>query len=178
MLLAAAQIQRELGRVRFVISQAPSVDKNIFNAIISSGGGAVDHRVSTDHVREVFKACRLVVAVSGTVTLEAAIWGTPTVIMYKLSPVSYWLGKALVKVDHVGLVNLILRRRLFPELIQQEASPDNIASVVLDLLKDNSKLETIKAGLVEARGILGKAGASSKVAEIALGLLNDRDDRQ
>lgn len=171
MLSAATEIQRKLGRARFVISHAPSVEKNLFDAIISDCGGTVDHRISTVHVREVFKACRLVIAVSGTVTLEAAIWGTPSVIIYKLSPISYWLGRVLVKVNHIGLVNLIAGRRVVPELVQQDASPANIADVVLDLLEGEDNLETIKAGLAEARGILGKAGASNKVAEIAAGML-------
>ena len=132
----------------------------------------VDYRVSTDHVGKVFRACRLVIAVSGTVTLEAAIWGTPMVIIYKLSPVSYWLGRFLVKVEHIGLVNLIAGRRVVPELVQQDANPTNIARIVIDLLADEGRLEKMKSGLAEARAILGQAGASNKVAEIALDMLD------
>jgi lipid-A-disaccharide synthase len=171
MLSAAAMIQRESSHVKFVISRAPTVKKDLMDAMIADHGGTVDYRVATDQVGGVFRACRLVIAVSGTVTLEAAIWGTPAVIIYKLSPVSYWLGRALVRVEHIGLVNLIAGRRVVPELVQQEASPANIARIVLDLLADESRLETIKTGLAEARAILGKSGASGKVAEIAMDML-------
>ena len=172
MLSAAEKIQRASGRVRFVISRAPSVKKDLMDVVIAEHGGHVDCRVATDPVGNVFKACRLVIAVSGTVTLEAAIWGTPTVIIYKLSPVSYWLGKTLVRVEHIGLVNLIAGRRVVPELIQQEANPGNIARIIQDLLADKERLKEIKAGLAEVRTILGKAGASKRVAEIALAMLD------
>lgn len=171
MLVAAETIQRESDCNEFVISQAPSVKKDLIDTIIADHGGSVNCRVTTDHVGTVFRACRLVIAVSGTVTLEAALWGTPTVIMYRVSPVSYWLGRFLVRVDHMGLVNLILGRRVVPELVQHEASPENIARIVLDLLANEENLEEIRSGLAEAKAILGQAGASHKVAEIAAGLL-------
>jgi len=172
MLSAAETIQRELGRVRFVISQAPSLPEDFMDAILTDYGSNVDCRVTTDQVGNVFRACRMVIAVSGTVTLEAAIWGIPTVIIYKLSPVSYWLGRTLVRVEHMGLANLIAGRRVVPELVQQEANPANISGTVLDLLSDKERLEDIKAGLAEVRTILGKAGASKRVAEIALTMLD------
>jgi lipid-A-disaccharide synthase len=177
MLSAAETIQRELGRVRFVISQAPPVKPDLLDAILAEYGGNIDYRVAQDQVGNVFKACRLVIAVSGTVTLEAAIWGTPTVIIYKLSPISYWLGRALVRVDHIGLVNLIAGRRVVPELIQHEANPASLSQTVLELLRNEERLENIKAGLADVRTILGKAGASKRVAEIAHSLL-DPDQNQ
>lgn len=174
MLSAAGKIQQDLPHVRVLISRAPSVKKDLMDTVIAGHGGHVNCRVSSDHVGKVFKACRLVIAVSGTVTLEAAIWGTPTVIIYKLSPISYWLGRTLVRVDHIGLVNLIAGRRVVPELIQQEASPANIARTVLDLLEDPDNLEEIKKGLSEVRHVLGGAGASAKVAAIALDMLDSK----
>ena len=172
MLSAAETIRHELGRVRFIISRAPSLEKDLIDAIVLDHGENVDYRVATDPVGRVFRSCRLAIAVSGTVTLESAIWGTPTVIIYRLSPVSYWLGRALVRVDHMGLVNLIAGRRLVPELVQQEATSANIARVVLDLLADGERMEEIKTGLAEVRTILGNAGASKRVAEIAITMLN------
>jgi lipid-A-disaccharide synthase len=177
MLSAAKTIQHELGSVRFVISQAPPVKPDLLDAILAEHGGNIDYRVAQDQVGNVFKACRLVIAVSGTVTLEAAIWGTPTVIIYKLSPISYWLGRTLVRVDHIGLVNLIAGRRVVPELIQHEANPASLSQTVLELLRNEERLENIKAGLADVRTILGKAGASKRVAEIAHSML-DPDQNQ
>jgi len=174
MLSAAAVIQRRMERVKFVISQAPTVEKDLMDGIVAGCDSGVDYRVTTDPVSDIFKECSLVIAVSGTVTLEAAIWGTPAVIIYRVSPVSYWLGRALINVKHIGLVNLIAGREIVPELVQQNASPDNIARVVLDLLADNGRMEAIKAGLVEVRGILGGAGASDRVAEIAMEMLKSQ----
>lgn len=175
MLSAAKMIQRDLKQVKFVISRAPTLKKGLMDAIIAEHGSHVDHRVAADQIGKVFEACRFVIAVSGTVTLEAAIWGTPMVIIYQLSPISYWLGRFLIRVEHIGLVNLIAGRRVVPELIQKDASPANVARIVMELLADDEGLEKMKAGLADARAILGKAGASKKVAEIALGMLHQRE---
>jgi len=172
MLAAAKDIQRTTGGVRFVISRAPSVEKALMDGIVAEHGKGVDYRISSDHVREVFKACRLVIAVSGTVTLEAAIWGTPAVIVYRVSPVSYWLGRALIKVKYIGLANLIAGREVLPELIQRDASPENIARVVTGLLGDAEAMTAIHDGLKEVRERLGGTGASARVADIAMGMLN------
>ena len=76
-----------------------------------------------------------IMAASGTVTLQAAIHGTPQVIVYKVSPVSAWLAKILVRVPNVGLVNLVAGRELVPELLQDDATGDNIASAIQHMLK-------------------------------------------
>ena len=175
MLSAAEMIQREQKQVKFIISRAPTVKKDLMDAIIAEHGSHVDHRVAADQMGKVFKACRLVIAVSGTVTLEAAIWGIPMVIIYQLSPLSYWLGRFLIRVEHIGLVNLIAGRRVVPELIQKDASPANVARIVMELLADDERLEKMKTGLADARAILGQAGASNRVAEIALGMLHQRE---
>ena len=75
----------------------------------------------SDGVEKVFERCDVIVAASGTVTLQAAIHGTPMVIIYKVSPMSFWLGRALVRVPNIGLVNLVAGEPLVPELVQHEA---------------------------------------------------------
>jgi lipid-A-disaccharide synthase len=118
-----------------------------------------------------FGMCRLVVAASGTVTLQAAIAGTPMVIIYKVSQISYWLGRALIRVDHIGMINLIAGRRLVPELIQDQATAANISDQVFGLLNDEKRLTQLKKDLLTAGRLLGGPGASRRVAQIALGLM-------
>jgi len=113
----------------------------------------------------------VIVAASGTVTLQAAIHGTPMVIIYKVSPISFLLGRALVRVPHIGLVNLVAGQELVPEFVQKEANPDNIASAVENMLADKNHLNHLKQQLFGLRDVLGGGGASNRVAELALGML-------
>jgi lipid-A-disaccharide synthase len=122
-------------------------------------------------VEMLFKSCRLVVAASGTVTLQAAIAGVPMVIIYKVSPFSFRLGKLLVKVAHAGLINLIAQKTLVPEHIQNDAEPQKIAATVFDLLQNDVKLDQMRRDLADAVKKLGGPGASARVAEIALNML-------
>jgi lipid-A-disaccharide synthase len=130
--------------------------------------------VSTEHVRTIFERSRLVIAVSGTVTLEAAISGTPTVIIYSVSPLSYWIGRALISVKHIGLINLIAGKEIVPELIQKDAAPEHIAECVIALLNKPEKLENMCADLLLAQERLGAPGASRRAAALAFELLEHR----
>jgi len=103
--------------------------------------------------------------------LEAALYGIPMVIVYKVSPLSYWLGKRLIKVKHIGIVNLIAQKELLPELIQDNASPQTIAETVTAMIGDPEKLKQIEKELFCIRDLLGGAGASDRVARIALNLI-------
>ena len=113
----------------------------------------------------------MIVAASGTVTLQAAIHAVPMVIIYKVSPISFWLGRALVRVPDIGLVNLVAGERLVPELVQHEASAENIASALEHMLSDASQLIYLKQQLFALRNVLGGGGASERVADLALGIL-------
>ena len=171
MLDAADRIHKQDPRLTFVVSVAPTVDSEMLGAL--AAGRKTDGSVSftTEPVSRIFTRCRIVVAASGTVTLQAAIYGTPMVIVYKVSPISYWLGRALIRVDHIGLINLIAGRRLVPELVQGQASAEGITEQVFNLLADQEKLVQVQNDLLAARKLLGGSGASKRVAEIALSLL-------
>ncbi len=173
MLEAAAVLIRRHKHIRFILSLAPSVKKEVVEEMIHSHFSFPISLFSVvNGVEEVFEKCSLAVAVSGTVTLEAAISGVPMVVVYKVSPVSYLIGKAMIRVKHISLANLIAGKELIPELIQDNASPENIANTVSGMLDDPSRLERMRNELLNVRNMLGSPGASDRVAEIAINMLS------
>jgi lipid-A-disaccharide synthase len=130
MLDAADILKQRLKHVTFMISQAVSVDRELIEAIIGKYPAWAGVEIVSDGVAKVFHRSDAIVAASGTVTLQAAMYGTPMVIIYKVSPISAWLGKALFRVPNVGLVNLVAGRGLVPELLQENATGHNIARKV------------------------------------------------
>lgn len=174
MLEAAKIIKQNLTTARFVVSCAESISIDLVSAIVRPYMSTLNIKISTGPAVGVFQHSHLLVAASGTVTLEAALYGIPLVIVYKVSPLSYWLAKRLIKVKHIGIVNLIVNKKLLPELIQENAAPRPIAETVTDMLTDQEKLRQIKAELSGVKNLLGGAGASDRVAGIALDLINTR----
>ena len=171
MLDAADILRQRLKQVTFIISQAVFVDSELIKAIIGKYPGWADVEIVADGVAKVFERCDAIVAASGTVTLQAAMYGTPMVIIYKVSPVSAWLAKALVRVPNVGLVNLVAGRGLVPELLQENATGHNIARTVENMLKDPDQLNQLRQQLIALREVLGGNGASDRAAELALGMI-------
>ncbi len=126
-------------------------------------------------VPEALHASVLALVTSGTATLEAALEGTPMIIVYKLSPLSYWMARALVSVKNIGLVNLVAGRSVVPELIQGEATPERIASEAARLLGNEARYGAMKADLASVASSLTDpshdAGASHRVARIILSMI-------
>ena len=171
MLDAALILAKRIKAASFIVSLAPSVNRAYVEEIIRKYTGFAGVELTTDPVQNIFDQCRFVIASSGTVTLEAAISGTPMVIIYKVSPVSAWVGRALIRVKNAGLVNLIAGKEIVPELLQSEASPGNIADTVFNMLSDVSGLERLKNELLNTRDLLGRPGASKRAANIAMKML-------
>jgi lipid-A-disaccharide synthase len=171
MMETAALLNKRYPGIRFLLSHAPAVPREQLDDILAHCQTDVDFEVVSDDVVHLFKQCHLVVAASGTVTLQAAIYGIPMVIIYKVSTLSYWLGRALVRVNNIGLVNLIAGKEIVPEFIQHEACASNIATKVSKMLNDVAGRRDMQRQLVEIRDVLGGVGASRRVADIALGML-------
>ena len=170
MLDAADLISARNRGLKVILSVADTVDKNLVNRILGDYKGNTKFEIHSKSVDGVIEKSKIVLAASGTVTLEAAISGTPMVIIYKISPLSYMLGKALINLENIGLVNLIAGKKIVPELIQGDASPEKIADTVNNMLKDQVKLEAVEKELLGIKDLLGGPGASRRVAKIALDL--------
>ena len=173
-MLQSARILLERDKdMKFIVSAAPSIERKFVETIVEEHRGEYDFELVSDTVENVLKRCRLAVVASGTVTLEAAIFGIPMIIIYKMSLVTYWLGKMLVRsrVKNFGLVNLIAGRDISPELLQGEVSSKKIADMAFEMLNDASGLEKTKNELLGIKDVLGGPGASKRVADIALNML-------
>jgi len=164
-------LKKRLKHVKFIISHAPSVERQQIQSAVERHPLRAEIDLVSDGVEKVFERSDVIVAASGTVTLQAAIHGMPMVIIYKVSPISFWLGRALVRVPNIGLVNLVAGERLVPELVQHEASAENIASALVHMLSDASQLNHLKQRLFALRDVLGGGGASERVADLALEML-------
>jgi len=111
---------------------------------------------------------------SGTATLETALFGVPMVIVYRMNPLTYQLARRLVKVEHIGIVNLLAGRRVAPEFVQQEASPERLLPAVAELLADSPARRAMLDGFREVRDLLGGPGASARAAAEIVQLVEER----
>ena len=176
MIAAAERLSRIRGGVRFLVSAAPSVGRRYLERVLAKQPVLrASIRLSEAPVQELFSRCTLMVAVSGTVTLQAALAAVPTVIVYRVSPVSYWTGRLMIRVPYIGLANLIAGRPVMPELIQKEANPARIAETVDALLSNPKRLAQMRNDLLQVRNRMGRPGAASRVADIAMEMLKSRN---
>jgi len=117
---------------------------------------------------EALKRATIAIASTGTVTMECAYFGVPTVTLYKVSWWEYEIGKRVVKVKSLTMPNLLANKAVFPEFIQNDATAENISHAALELLRDQPRRITIRAKLAQIIGTLGGPGASRRAAEAIL----------
>ena len=122
-------------------------------------------------IYDVASSCDTILTVSGTVTLQIALVGTPMAIFYKVSPLTYAIGKRLIKVDHAGLANIVAEDRIVPEFIQDMATPQNLADEALRVLNDSRYAKDMRSALEQVHTKLGEPGCSARVAAMLLQLL-------
>lgn len=172
MMLASAKIlSNKINGIKFMVSDAESVKKDLVSDLVRHNGEGLDIEIDPSPIENIFQKADLLIAASGTVTLQAAVYGTPIIIVYKVSPLSYLLGKALIKVNHIGLVNLISGKEVAPELVQESASPIEVASKAFSLLVKPEQLINMRKDLIAVKNKLGGPGASHRVAKIALKMM-------
>ena len=131
------------------------------------------HICPPDNRYAFMRGCEMLIAASGTVTLEAALTRTPTLVVYKVAPLTFTLGKAFVKIPYISLSNLILDKAVFPELMQREADGENIAARALEWLAPadaSHPLQTVRNELASLHTLMGEPGAIGRAAAI---ILND-----
>jgi lipid-A-disaccharide synthase len=183
MLTAAALIQQAIPQTQFILPLASTAPVELMEKMVSGerqgrvGSGfkpAPTINIIQGQSYQALAAAHLAIVASGTATLEAALAATPTVIVYRLSPLTFTVGRRLIRVPHVGMANLLAGERLFPELIQDDFTPERLAREALAFVQEQARLEVLRRGLARVVGRLGGPGASRRAAQVALELLVSR----
>jgi lipid-A-disaccharide synthase len=106
--------------------------------------------------------------------VEAALAACPTIIVYRLSPLTYEVGRRLIRVDYIGMANLLAQERLFPELIQADFTPARLTQELVDLITSPQRLQALRQGLSRVVARLGGPGASARAAAVALEVMQSK----
>ena len=176
MLDAGARISKTRPNIQFVLVIAPNRDPTEAQQIISQRqAGALPGtlRVIHDETCEALAASDAAAIASGTATLEAALLGTPMVIVYKESPINWHLLGRLIQVDNYGLVNLVAGREVVAELMQNKLNGEQLARELLALLEP-VRNQTLRNELRQVSEKLGEQGASHRAAESILKFLDSQ----
>jgi len=161
---AAGQIRSRIPEVQFVIARAPHLDDGSFAPL----NQLADAVVVEGHSDDVLASADVALVASGTVTVQAALHECPIVVVYRLSPLTYHLGKPFVHVDTYAMANLVAGRRVVPELIQEDFTPERVAAEALRVLTDPAHAASVRRDLHEVRGRLGTPGASARAAQAVI----------
>jgi len=164
---AARQVGRRVA-AQFVISTADSVERGLVErvaaAALESDCAGSYFRISTEKSRDILANSDFGFVKSGTSTLEAALVGTPFLVVYKISPVSWRIGNLLIRSPFKGLVNLIAGEEIVPEYLQDDATPEALAACAVEYLTDAGKSDTMRGNLRRVRESLTAVRASDAAA--------------
>ncbi len=156
--------------LRWALGLAPALAGDVRDLVAQSGQGTVP---VTSAIYDLMAAADLVITKTGTATIECAIIGTPMVTVYKTGWLNYEIARRVVKVPFIAMPNLIVNRRIVPELIQDQATPESIACESVRLLTEADALLTQRRELAEVRIQLGTPGATQRAAILIEGWLGD-----
>ena len=161
---SAVLIRDQLSSAQFIVPRAPHLADGSFASLDRLPGVVVTDGRADD----VLAIADVAIVASGTVTVQAALHECPMVVVYRLSPLTYRLGKPFVHVDTYAMANLVAGRRVVPELIQDDFTPERVAAEALRVLNDPAHAESVRRDLHEVRRRLGNPGASRRAAEAVL----------
>ena len=172
-LKACSLIASACGEIEVHVGAAPGTINLVRNIVQKANGQSAIKIAAINEGRAYYVMSRsdLLIACSGTATLEAAIMGTPMIIVYNgpwLMKFEYLFRRSILKGGYAGMPNIIAQREVCPELLGESATGEKIAKTAIDLLKNSSKLDEIKSGLAKVRKVLGEPGATARAAKIVL----------
>lgn len=170
LLRAGELISAKLPAVQFILPLADTIDEGL--VLPDTDQSSLSINVVQGKIYDAISTADLAIVASGTATLETALLGIPMIIIYRVSWLSYLIGRLLIKVRHIGLVNIIAGKTIMPELIQERANPEEIAGEALAILTDQERRMEMGTELAALREKLGRPGAAERTAKIAYDMIN------
>ncbi len=174
MLTTARLLRQTIPDLQIVVAMAPNLPEALYRTWAKDEG----IRLVVNATYEVMRDSSACLVCSGTATLETACFGTPLVVVYRVSRLSYEIGKRLVKLPYIGLVNVVAGRKIVPEFIQNDFAPDRVAPVLAKLIRDREHRAEVQHALAEVRTKLGTPGASRRTAELTLQLFEQQSAKK
>jgi len=169
MLAAGKILQKRFPDIQFALPIAPTLTEDFIRMFTDKCGVVV--KLIDGRVYDVLRASDAAMVTSGTATLETGLMGVPMVIVYRLSSLSYHIGRMLVDVKHIGLVNIVAGEKIVPELVQHDATPEKIAGAMTEIMGNPEYYKQIQNKLAGVHAQLGETGASIRAASIVLDFL-------
>lgn len=163
-----AQQTNTPGGVQFVLAAAPGLDAEFWSTYERPN---LPLKRIEGATYDALAAADCAVVASGTATIEAALLGTPMVVVYRVAPTTAFVLRRMLRTPFIGMVNLIAGREVAPELVQDNFTPESVEREVGRLLESRSAREQAKSGLAEVRAKLGPGGAIERAADIFAGML-------
>lgn len=173
LLASASELRKTKTDAQFILPLASTIQLTDIQPLLAQFP-ELQVRAIRDRSYNVMQVCDAIMTASGTATLEIALMGVPNTIVYKIAPLSYWILKRMVKIDNIGLENIVAEKQIVKEFIQGDAIPKHIADETLRLLDDTAYRNTMIGELNKVRGKLGKEGGSVNVAKLALSMIEGR----
>lgn len=176
MLAAAGILRGRIPGLQFVLPVAPTLTREFVESFVRKG--PVPVTLTEGGVYDALRASDVALVASGTATLETGLMTVPMVIVYRVSPLSYAIGKLFVDVEHIGLVNIVAGERAVPELVQRDATPENMADALTKLLNDPEYYGRVQARLADIRTKLGESGTNARVASLVREFLGEEGPKR
>lgn len=170
MLESMEKLSKNFEGIQVIIGSAPNLSESAYSNIDAPGAPKT---IIADDVYNIMHYSTVVVVSSGTATLETAIAGTPMVIVYKMSTLTYLIARKLVSLPYIGMVNIVHGNKVVPELVQNDARPEKIYTEVTRLLTDKEHYSRTKESLEKTRSLLGTSGAAQRAVDLLFEILNE-----
>jgi len=167
MIAAVQDMRAELPEIQAAVAVANDIDPTVYQQQFQFEW-LTWHK---NRNRQLMAAADVLIMASGTATLEATIANKPFIVIYRMAPLSYWLGKKVIRVPFIAIANLIAGKKGVTELIQQDANVENISSEVLKIIRDNNYANQMRIFMQDVNRQLGEPGASTRAARIILNYL-------